>query len=152
MNNSITKQIEIKASITRVWAALTDYREFGSWFRVDLESPFEVGEITTGRMTYPGSEGMLFTVQVLAMDEPNFFSFRWPWDEHNLLDSEAALEQTILVEFSLTKISTGTRLQVVESGFERVPENQRVNMIRGNTEGWEIQTKNIRDYLQAEHA
>ncbi|MEM7359703.1 MAG: SRPBCC family protein [Pseudomonadota bacterium] len=151
MNNSIIKSIEINAPINRVWQALTDYQEFGSWFMVALENPFEVGQITTGRMLYPGSEGMLFTVRVLKMDAPTFFSFRWPWDEHNLLDSEAAMEQTILVEFTLSETIGGTRLEVVESGFERVPENQRASMIQGNTRGWEEQTQNIRNYVEADN-
>jgi len=29
------KYIEIKAPVSRVWRALTDYREFGEWFRVN---------------------------------------------------------------------------------------------------------------------
>jgi len=37
------KQIELNASISRVWRALTDHREFGEWFRVDLESAFVPG-------------------------------------------------------------------------------------------------------------
>jgi hypothetical protein len=37
-----------------VWRALTDYREFGEWFRVNLESPFEVGKTARGRIAYPG--------------------------------------------------------------------------------------------------
>jgi uncharacterized protein YndB with AHSA1/START domain len=30
----------LKAPVSRVWRALTDYREFGEWFRVKLEGPF----------------------------------------------------------------------------------------------------------------
>ena len=33
MSNSIEKRIELKASVSRVWRALTDHREFGEWFR-----------------------------------------------------------------------------------------------------------------------
>jgi uncharacterized protein YndB with AHSA1/START domain len=39
MSNSIEKQIELKAPLSRVWRALTDYREFGEWFRVKLDGP-----------------------------------------------------------------------------------------------------------------
>jgi hypothetical protein len=35
----IVKRIELKASPARVWRALTDYREFGEWFKVNLEGP-----------------------------------------------------------------------------------------------------------------
>jgi uncharacterized protein YndB with AHSA1/START domain len=36
MQNRIEKRIELKAPLARVWRALTDYREFGEWFRVKL--------------------------------------------------------------------------------------------------------------------
>ena len=40
MENRIEKHIELKAPVSRVWRALTDYREFGEWFRVKLDGPF----------------------------------------------------------------------------------------------------------------
>jgi len=43
MSNSIEKQIDLKAPVSRVWQALTDYRQFGQWFRVHLEGPFIPG-------------------------------------------------------------------------------------------------------------
>ena len=42
----IEKRIELKASVGRVWRAITDSKEFGQWFRVNLESPFTPGEPT----------------------------------------------------------------------------------------------------------
>ena len=39
---------------------LTDYREFGTWFRVRLEGPFAVGQVTRGVIAEPGYEGMAF--------------------------------------------------------------------------------------------
>lgn len=56
MNDSIEKHIELKAPVSPVWRALTDYREFGAWFRAELETPFVVGKVTRGRNTYPGYE------------------------------------------------------------------------------------------------
>ena len=56
MNDRIEKQIELKAPVSRVWRALTDYREFGQWFRVKLDGPFVQGQISRGHITYPGYE------------------------------------------------------------------------------------------------
>jgi uncharacterized protein YndB with AHSA1/START domain len=36
MSNTIEKRIELKAPVSRVWRAITDHREFGEWFKVDL--------------------------------------------------------------------------------------------------------------------
>ena len=44
MEDRIEKRIELKAPVPRVWRALTDYREFGTWFRVALEGPFVPGK------------------------------------------------------------------------------------------------------------
>src|ERR1700674_3555543 len=56
MNSVIEKRIELKAPVSRVWRALTDYREFGEWFRVKLDGPFAPGQLSRGRITYPGYE------------------------------------------------------------------------------------------------
>ena len=51
MDNRIEKRIELKAPPARVWRALTDYREFGEWFRVKLEGPFASGQVARGQIT-----------------------------------------------------------------------------------------------------
>src|SRR2546429_261630 len=56
MSDRIEKRIELKAPLSRVWRALTDYREFGEWFRVKLDGPFVLGEVSRGQMTHPGYE------------------------------------------------------------------------------------------------
>ncbi len=56
MENRIEKRVELKAPVSRVWRALTDHREFGEWFRVKLDGPFEAGQISRGHITYPGYE------------------------------------------------------------------------------------------------
>jgi uncharacterized protein YndB with AHSA1/START domain len=56
MSDRIEKTIELKAPVSRVWRALTDHREFGTWFRVRLDGPFVPGQVSRGQITYPGYE------------------------------------------------------------------------------------------------
>ena len=56
MSDRIEKRIELKAPVSRVWKALTDYRQFGEWFRVKLEGPFVAGQVSRGFITWPGYE------------------------------------------------------------------------------------------------
>ena len=56
MSDRIEKRIELKAPISRVWRALTDYREFGQWFCVKIEGPFVSGQPARGQLTYSGYE------------------------------------------------------------------------------------------------
>jgi uncharacterized protein YndB with AHSA1/START domain len=78
MSDRIEKSVELNAPIERVWRALVDHEEFGAWFRVKLDQPFVPGGVSTGQMTYPGYEHLPWKAQVVAMDEPRLFSFRWP--------------------------------------------------------------------------
>src|ERR1700685_2511476 len=77
MNNSIEKRIELKAPVSRVWRALTDYREFGEWFRVKLNGPFVPGQLATGKITHPGYEHVTWNAVVQAMEPEQLFSFTW---------------------------------------------------------------------------
>ena len=56
MTDRIEKTIELKAPVSRVWRALTDHHEFGTWFRVRLDGPFVPGEVSRGQITNPGYE------------------------------------------------------------------------------------------------
>ena len=56
MPNQIEKRIELKAPVSRVWRAISDYREFGTWFKVNIEAPFVAGQPAEGQITHPGYE------------------------------------------------------------------------------------------------
>src|SRR5260370_18180904 len=75
MDNRIEKRIELKAPVSRVWRALTDYREFGEWFRVKLDGPFVAGQISRGQMTYPGYEHWKCQAVGQKMHPEPLFSF-----------------------------------------------------------------------------
>src|SRR5207249_10899654 len=77
MSDRIEKQIELKAPVSRVWRALTDYREFGEWFRVKLERPFLVGEVSRGQLTFPGYEHLQMEVVVQKIESERFFCYTW---------------------------------------------------------------------------
>src|SRR6266545_4509958 len=66
----IVKEIVLKASLSRVWKAVSDAREFGEWFKVDMSGAgFRPGQPVQATMTYPGYEGMPFGI-VVAEVEP----------------------------------------------------------------------------------
>ena len=77
MNDRIEKRIELKAPVSRVWRALTDYREFGEWFRVKIDGPFKPGEVSRGQVTYPGYEHLKWEAIVQKMEPERLFSFTW---------------------------------------------------------------------------
>ena len=147
MENTIVKVVELKAPVSRVWQALTDYKQFGEWFRVNLDGPFVAGELSTGQMTFPGYEHFPWRAKVETIEPEKLFSFRWhDYDEKSADD--IADQPTMLVEFRLEPTKEGTRLTITESGFENLPDPRRIEVLRGNTEGWNIQSKHITDYVE----
>jgi uncharacterized protein YndB with AHSA1/START domain len=144
--DKIEKIIELKSPVARVWRALTDADEFGEWFRVDLDGPFEPGRTSTGKMTYPGYEGYPWVATVERMEHERLFSFRWQ-DLDEKSDLDISQQATMLVEFTLEATPSGTRLSITESGFSSMPDPRRIEALRENTEGWNIQAKNISDYV-----
>jgi uncharacterized protein YndB with AHSA1/START domain len=147
MTDRIEKRIEFKAPLARVWRALTDYREFGEWFRVNLEGPFVEGQISRGQVTYPGCEHLKWEVTVQKMEPERLFSFRWhPYAIDPKIDY--AKESTTLVEFRLESKNGGTVLILTESGFEAIPKDRRFEAFRMNDRGWTEQMKNIERHVE----
>lgn len=148
-NDRIEKQIELKAPVSRVWRALTDYREFGEWFRVKLEGPFVAGEVAGGYMTWPGYEHLRMEVVVQKIEPERFFSYTWhPYAIDPKVDYSK--ETPTLVEFTLEKSAKGvnwTLLKVTESGFDKIPPERRREAFRMNENGWAQQLKNIESHV-----
>jgi uncharacterized protein YndB with AHSA1/START domain len=145
-NDRIEKQIDLKAPVSRVWRALTDYREFGEWFRVKLEGPFVAGQVSRGQLTFPGYEHLQMEVAVQKVEPERYFAYTWhPYAIDPKVDYSQ--ETPTLVEFRLEKSAKGTLLKVTESGFEKIPSARRLEAFRMNDNGWAQQLKNIESHV-----
>jgi uncharacterized protein YndB with AHSA1/START domain len=142
VTDRIEKQAVLQAPRLRVWQALTDARQFGQWFGVDLAGTFAPGEKLRGRITHPGYTHLTMEITVERMEPETLLSWRWhPGAVDAAVDYSA--EPTTLVEFRLDEVAGGTRLTVVESGFDRIPAGRRAEAFRLNEGGWTEQVKNI---------
>jgi uncharacterized protein YndB with AHSA1/START domain len=153
----IEKQVTLRASRDRVWRAITDYREFGTWFGVCFGSPFAPGAPMTGKIvptkvdpqvaeTQKPHEGATFTCTIDRIEPQELFSFRWhPFAVASGIDYSR--EPTTLVIFRLFDVPGGTLLQISESGFEDIPLNRRAKAFAANEQGWAAQTRLIEKYL-----
>jgi uncharacterized protein YndB with AHSA1/START domain len=146
MTDKIEKQIELKAPVARVWRALTDFREFGSWFGVKLQGPFEVGKTARGSITYPGYEHLILEATVVSLEPERLFSFTWhPYAVDPKVDYSE--ETPTLVEFRLEKTAAGTLLRLTESGFGKIPTHRLADALRMNERGWSEQLQNIERHV-----
>jgi len=146
--NEIRKQLLIRAPQSRVWRAITDSEEFGAWFKVCLESPFVVGQTTSGQITYKGWEHVRFTLRTEAIEPETRFAYRWhPYAID--MNKDYSSEPMTLVEFLLEPQDGGTLVTVVESGFDRLPPERIDEAFRMNERGWEEQLRNVQAHVAA---
>jgi uncharacterized protein YndB with AHSA1/START domain len=142
----IEKTVILHAPQARVWRAIADAEEFGTWFRVRLESAFAEGATVRGRITYPGYEHLALEMQIDRLEPEQYFSFRWhPYAVEPGVDYSP--EPMTLVEFTLNETSGGTVLTIVESGFDRLPVTRRAEAFRMNEGGWAEQITNIERHV-----
>lgn len=144
--NRIEKSVVLKAPRARVWHALTDAGAFGQWFGVELGGPFAPGARVTGLITHEGYEHLPFELTVERMEPERLFT--WRWHPHAVeAGVDYSTEPTTLIEFELTDVAGGTKLTVVESGFDQIPLSRRATAYRGNDDGWAQQMVAIARYL-----
>lgn len=142
----IEKEIIVHAPRARVWRAITDAREFGQWFRVEMKDSFAPGARAQGRITHPGYEHVTFEVHVDRMEPERLFSWRWhPYAVDPKQDYSK--EPTTLVVFELEEVPEGTRIRVTESGFDQIPLARRSEAFRMNSDGWAAQVENVARYV-----
>ena len=146
--NEIRKHLLIQAPQSRVWHAITDSAQFGAWFNVRLESPFVVGQTTSGQITYKGWEHVRFTLRTEALEPETRFAYCWhPYAID--MNKDYSSEPMTLVEFLLERQDGGTLVTVVESGFDRLPRERIDEAFRMNERGWEEQLRNVQAHVAA---
>lgn len=147
----IERQIIVNAPRERVWRALSNAEEFGTWFGVDLKGQtFAPGRRARGLLNGScGHENLYFDVVIERMEAPGLFSYRWhPYPVDPAVDYTK--EEPTLVTFTLEDApGQGTLLKVVESGFDKVPPQRRLEAFRMNNNGWNAQMENIARYAAA---
>jgi len=144
----IEKEIVLRAPRSRVWRALASADEFGAWFGMKLDGAFAPGGRVRGQMTLHDRGPVTVEITIERMDAETRMSYRWhPYAFEPGVDYSS--EPTTLVEFHLEEIADGTRLTVVESGFDRIPPARRAEAFHMNDAGWAEQLENIARYVEA---
>ena len=153
----IEKKILLRAARKRVWRALSDATEFGSWFGIKFEGQFTPGARVRG--TIVGTkvdtevakkqkqyEGIPFDITIERVEPERLLSFRW---HPNAIERGAdySKEPTTLVVFTLEDQADGVMLTVTESGFDQIPLARRTKAFTANEQGWGMVLKLIEKHL-----
>jgi len=150
MNTStdrIERRVLIKATRARVWRAVADAAEFGSWFGVDFKGKtFVAGKSVQGKITYPGYEHLTMEVLIDQVVPERLLSWRWhPAAIDPAVDYSH--EPMTLVVFELEEVDGGVMLSVVESGLDKIPLERRATVLRMNSSGWDAQMENVKKHV-----
>lgn len=153
----IEKQVLLPAPRARVWRAISDAGEFGTWFGMEFDGPFVAGRRLGGRIVptrvdaevaalQQPYEGLAVAILVERIEPMRRFSFRWhPYAVEPGVDY--AQEPMTLVTFELEEVAGGTLLTITESGFDQIPLARRAKAFSANDGGWTKQTELIGKYL-----
>jgi uncharacterized protein YndB with AHSA1/START domain len=153
----IEKKILLRAPRARVWRAISDSTEFGTWFGMKFNGPFSPGAAMRGTIVpttvnadvakaQKEYEGTPFEITIEQIKPEQLFSFRWhPFAVERGVDYSA--EPTTLIVFALEEVPDGTMLTVTESGFDQIPLARRAKAFTANEQGWGMVVKLIEEYL-----
>ena len=144
--DQIERETVINAPVERVWALITEAEHLGRWFG---NAGAEIDLRPGGAMVLRWAPDRANRGRVIAVEPPTRFSYRWaPFDDPG--GEEPDEGNSTLVEFTLQPEGGGTRLRVVETGFASLAtsDEQRARNVDGNTDGWERETRELREYAE----
>ena len=153
MSDRIEKSAVLQAPLERVWNAVGDSAQFGTWFGMAIDQRFVEGATVTAVMSATEVDdeiaaqqkpyaGAACPLQIVTVDPPKRLAFRW----NPLPDPEFA-DVTTLVEFTLTEVDDGVLLEIVESGFDALPASHRTTAFENNSGGWAAQLRLVGRYV-----
>jgi uncharacterized protein YndB with AHSA1/START domain len=139
----IERDILIAAPVERVWELITRGEHVGRWFG---DAGAEIDLRPGGSLSLSWREHGTFHGRVEAVEPPHRFSYRW------LSTIESRAEPTpansTLTEFRLAAEGDGTRVAVVESGFDAlaVGTEERTAALASHTRGWAAELDELASY------
>jgi len=140
---AIEKEVVIEAPLEVVWRLVTDPEQIRQWFADEAEVELRVGG--NGRLRFKSGDS--YQLQVEALEPFRRFAFRWVQPE----GSPARADNSMLVEFLLEPEGSGTRLRVVESGFDTIDwsDAEKTKYSEGHSRGWHVILGRLRDYASS---
>jgi len=135
--DTLTRQIEIRASRERVWAALTEADQLLRWFPThEAYVDLRVG----GAMRFAWDQSVDEAV-IDVLEPPSRLTFRW---------RPAGINRPYTtVTFVLEQEGDLTRVTLTESGFATLPDQIYEQSYEGNAKGWAEELEELRAFLEA---
>ena len=132
----IETDVLIAAPVERVWTLITTAEHLGRWFG---DAGAEIDLRPGGSLHLRWQSGEAVHGRVDAVEPPHRFAFRWVLA--GAPEAEPTPANSTLTEFTLSAAGDGTRLEVVESGFDGldVEAAERAALLASHTTGWDAE-------------
>jgi uncharacterized protein YndB with AHSA1/START domain len=141
---SVRRTIHIGAPLAKVWSAVTEPTLISRWFG---QADFD-GSAAGAQGTLSWDDYGSIPVRIEAVDAPRSITYRWSNDDAlGKLPAEVDDRNSTVFTFTLEPDAGGTRLSVVETGFENTSDpSANLESHRG---GWDSELDELVDLLES---
>jgi uncharacterized protein YndB with AHSA1/START domain len=139
----IEREVLIAASVDRVWELVTSAEHVGRWF---ADAGAEIDLRPGGALSLSWRDHGTIHGRVEAVEPPRRVAYRWLSAVGS--QAEPTPGNSTLIEFTLRVEGDGTRVAVVESGFDAldVDAAERTAALASHTRGWAAELDELVTY------
>ena len=127
---SVERSIWINAPRERVWQAVTDLAQFQHWF-----APSTTFKKVGNRFSIRVGEMEMEIAEIEVIDPPH------------RLTTRSLMEPGLSTTYLLVEENGGTRFTVIDSGFEALAPDGRLERAEQNGKGWEMALDNLLAFM-----
>ena len=137
----VERNIWINAPRERVWDVVTDAQQLQQWWG----DYWEISALEVGATVKFGDPADLMLATVAVVDPPHVFSIQWPpQSQYHMVD--------MTTTFTLEAENNGTRVTVVETGFDGLPDDIRQKRYEQTASGYETVLAGLKSHVEQKSA
>jgi uncharacterized protein YndB with AHSA1/START domain len=134
---AVQRTIWVKAPVERVWQSVTSPEQLAQWYAPDHTWKIPALDVG-GRVEFHNSATEILQATIEDLTPPQLFSLRW--DAHD--------GAVLLTTFMLEAENQGTRVTIVESGYEGVPADSRQAWLDAAGNGYSVSLEHLKASLE----
>lgn len=142
MQDTIEREIIIKAPKAQVYAAIADPKQIIAWFPDTIEGGLNEGDQPI--FDFGGHGKTQIYVETARPDD--YFAYRWVPGANNYVGNVREVPNT-LVEFRIVEADGTSTLTLTESGFVKLPKEVAEESLKQNTGGWALMLGRLEKHL-----
>lgn len=144
MQNTIQREVIIKAGKEKVYDAIANPAKVVLWFPNAIEGTYAAGEHPV--FVFEGhGKAQVYVVEAKPYE---YFAYRWIPGGSDFVGDVTTVPNT-LVEFSIQEKEEGVcSVVMTESGFAQLPVDMAENAFKQNSGGWEFMLGRLEKFFQ----